>query len=107
MAKKKPSYSKRKATPAECRLGAEWGKEENGVGLAQRFEQEIGTVEFVDVTGGGEEPWLNTANEAVFRVKERTFDDMVNLLHGTHQLRPDLYQYKWDGDDVIVRMGWE
>ena len=106
MARKKLTYSKRKITPCECRLSKKWVVGESKVNLFHRFEQEIGGVEFVDATSGDDDAWLNTGNEAVFRLKERSFEDLMLFVFGSHELNPAVFQYVWDEDDVIVRMGW-
>ena len=104
MAKKAVVYSKWKISPCECRLSKKWG--EGKVNLFHRFEQEIGDVEFVDVVCKDGDSWLNTENEVVFRLTERSFEDLMLFTFGSHEVHPSFFQCKWDEDDVIVRMGW-
>ena len=107
MAKQKVvAYSKWKITPCDCRLSKKWVVGDGKVNLFHRFEQEIGGVEFVDVVSKDHDDWLNTVNEVVFRLKERSFEDLMLFVFGSHEVHPAVFQYKWDEDDVIVRMGW-
>jgi len=97
-AKSQAVSDKRTILPAELKLGDD---------LAGKFEQEVGLVEFVDVSGKGWEAWTNCKNQVVFRLTERSFEHMMTFVHGISQLPPyNCFEYIWDGDDVVICLGW-